>query len=333
MERSTIIMGNGLGMALDPKYFSLDRALEDVWDKPDFLTDVQKTLITKCLAKQGAVERPKSEDDLDILHRVVVACEYLVGVGEGEIHWLSEYGHEFPEAIRRYLTAVAWYFHYHESSLKDGFLSPLSNYITESKSHLATLNYDNLLYQELIERQVLQGYDGSLVDGFHSDGFSEKNLQRLYGKDFGYYMHLHGSPLFIEKDGCIIKQHQGKSKEIPTSHLVLTHVEHKPSVIDSSYLLRTYWRYLEKAIQECQRIIIFRYSGRDSHLNRFIRARAEGKSLSIVERAGSGKFKDREEYWRQKMLSDVVLLHLQNVIDFTDWNTCSYKAEALSVGT
>gem|GEM_PF-3887336 len=33
-------------MALDPKYFSLDRALEDVWDKPDFLTDVQKTLIT-----------------------------------------------------------------------------------------------------------------------------------------------------------------------------------------------------------------------------------------------------------------------------------------------
>lgn len=48
MDRKLIIFGNGLGMALDPKHFSLQRALQDVWDEKDFLFAKQKELIEHC---------------------------------------------------------------------------------------------------------------------------------------------------------------------------------------------------------------------------------------------------------------------------------------------
>lgn len=53
MARKLIIFGNGLGMALDPAHFSLDRALADIWYRPNFLTDIHKQLIERCLQRQG----------------------------------------------------------------------------------------------------------------------------------------------------------------------------------------------------------------------------------------------------------------------------------------
>ncbi len=326
MSRSTIIIGNGLGMALDPNFFSLDTALEDVWQDSDCLTEHQKVLIGKCLAEQGSGERPKSEDDLDILHRVVVACGFLNGVGEGDIHWLNEDGQEFPEAIRKYITAVAWHFHHSQRTLSNNFLTHLSNFLEKSKSHIATLNYDNLLYQELIERELLKGYDGSLVDGFYSNGYDEENLKRKYDRDFGYYLHLHGSPLFIEKNHLIVKQLQGESEEIPTSHIVLTHVEHKPSVIDSSYLLKTYWRYFEDAVRESSRIIMFGYSGHDAHLNRIIKSQSKGKKLCVVEWSGTGDIVDRFNFWSNELKGDINLQHIDNILDFAEWENCDLDA-------
>ncbi|RMO08903.1 hypothetical protein ALQ48_200062 [Pseudomonas coronafaciens pv. zizaniae] len=38
MARKTQIFGNGLGMALDHRHFSLERALEDVWNHPQHLS-------------------------------------------------------------------------------------------------------------------------------------------------------------------------------------------------------------------------------------------------------------------------------------------------------
>ena len=48
MARSTLIIGNGRGMALDSEYFCLTTAMCGVWDSED-LTDVQKELIRSCL--------------------------------------------------------------------------------------------------------------------------------------------------------------------------------------------------------------------------------------------------------------------------------------------
>jgi len=313
-------------MALSPARFSLDQALAEIWDSDDYLTDEQKALIGECLAEQGAGERPESEEDLDILHRVVTACDYLSSIGEGEIHWLSEYGREFPSAIRTFITAVAWYFHHHDDELSDEFLAPLAAFIDETQSHLATLNYDNLLYQELIERQVLRGYDGSLVDGIHRSGFDEVNMKKKYGRDFGYYMHLHGSPLFIDSGRRIIKQRQGEAYEVATPHIVLTHVEHKPSVIDASYLLKTYWKYFGKALLESDRVLLFGYSGLDTHLNRFIKARVKGKDVCVVESSGTGEIDERHEFWTDELGEEVNLQHMDNILEFHEWDECDENA-------
>jgi len=309
-------------MALDPAYFSLEHALTEIWDSTEYLSNEQKGLIAQCLAEQDAGERPQSEDDLDILHRVVTACNYLSSIGEGEIHWLSMHGQAFPNAIRTFITAVAWYFHDHEAKLSDEFLTPLATFIDKTQSHIATLNYDNLLYQELIEREVLRGYDGSLVDGFHRRGFDEDNLDRKFGRNFGYYMHLHGSPLFIDRGGRIIKQLQGDAEEVSTQHIVLTHVEHKPSVIDASYLLKTYWKYFGSAIRESERILVFGYSGLDAHLNQFIKARANDKEICVIEWSGSGDIDDRLEFWSEELGDVANLQHMDNILEFHDWDEC-----------
>jgi len=316
MERSTIILGNGLGMALDPDYFALESAMKKVWNDPCCLTTTQKELISSCLNNKKC---PKGEGDLDVLHRVVIACEYLGGIDGGENHWLTIQGQKFPSAISKYLTAVAWYFHNYKLGLGDSFITPLSEYIFESKSHIATLNYDSLIYQGLIEGNVLKGFEGPLVDGF-CNCFNEKNLKRLYGHDFGYYMHLHGSPLFVNRNDCIYKQCQGRSEKIPTSHLVLTHVEHKPSVIDNSYLLKTYWRYLKKAISESKRVILFGYSGLDIHLNRLIKDYSSDKNIYIVEWEGSGEKDERLKFWEKEFGNNIELERLSNILQYCSWS-------------
>ena len=45
------------------------------------------------------------------------------------------------------------------------------DFIKNTKSHVATLNYDKLLYDEFIKEEICKGYSGYLVDGFYDTGF------------------------------------------------------------------------------------------------------------------------------------------------------------------
>lgn len=318
--RDIIIFGNGLGMALDPEYFRLTPAMERAWNDPDCLDDNQRRLIQNCLQAQGAGEKPTSEDDLDILHIAVNACEFLDTVANHDTGWLTDDGKNFPLASRRYLTNVAWYFHKHHHELPTSFLEPLFSFIQKTNSHVATLNYDNLMYQKMIEAKILNGYNGNLVDGFYDTGFREENLRRMYGNNFGYYMHLHGTPLYIEENGVIYKQPQPLAREIPTRHLVLAHVRHKPTIIDSSDVLSAYWRFLGLALQESSNIFVFGYSGYDKHLNYLIESQAHGKKIYIVEWSGAGKEKARKIFWQEKLSSEkVTLIQKDNILEFTEW--------------
>ncbi|MFZ6773714.1 hypothetical protein ACO0LB_13440 [Undibacterium sp. SXout7W] len=44
MPRKLVIFGNGLGMAIDPVHFSLQPALEEIWERDNFLSNAQKQL-------------------------------------------------------------------------------------------------------------------------------------------------------------------------------------------------------------------------------------------------------------------------------------------------
>lgn len=320
MARKTIIFGNGLGMALNPTYFSLDHAIEVVWNDSALLNSTSKELIINCLPRESD-RRPHGENELDTLQLALSACDFLNGIESSGIHWLSEEGQEFPQAVRQFIYQTALQFHQCEENLPDTFLDPLADFIKDTKSHVATLNYDNLLYQPLIEREVLSGYNGALVDGFHTSGFDVENLERRYGKTFGYYLHLHGSPLFVDRRQNIIKlrqSHLTERTDTVSSHIVLTHFKHKPTVISASIVLFNYWRKLVEALSESEEILFIGYSGADMHLNHLIGG-ASDLPIRIVEWEGAGEQTERMTYWSDLFSREVMLERKTNILEFQEW--------------
>jgi hypothetical protein len=323
MARKTLVFGNGLGMALDPVHFSLARALGDVWDHPRHLPRDQKRMVGRCVENNGVA--PHGEDQLDTLHVVVAACNMLNKIGDDDVHWLTADGQDFPKAVAKYIHRVASDLHLYDGELPNRFLQPLFDFIRETKSNIATLNYDRLLYGALIDEGLMAGgYRGYLVDGMVDAGFSEDRLRRRWGNDFGYYLHLHGSPLFYDdRHGVAHKMTRDiltMSSNTISNHIVLTHVSHKRSVIGASEVLSTYWDYLQDCCHEAREIIVFGYSGFDNHLNDVLAAHARTAGVRVIEWRGAGSRQDRERYWEKILRTEHFdLIRKRNILDFTDW--------------
>lgn len=319
MARKLLIFGNGLGMAIDHEHFSLTNALLDIWENHDFLDDVEKELIERCLDHRGA---PEGEHELDTLYQAVTHCRALSRIGDGEIHWLTDYGLDFPNVTSIYLHKVATRLHEFDGRLPNDFENSIVDYVKATKSHVATLNYDKLLYQSFIDNEILNGFKGCLVDGMLNSGFDEDAFERKYGNDFGYYLHLHGSPLFYERRGKVFKWQRNELSiytDEPSKHIVLTHVKRKPSVIVSSNVLSTYWSYLSFALSEAEEIILFGYSGMDVHLNLILKPYSTIKNIKVVEWSGAGNQDERSTYWSGVFNGRVDLVRLNNITDFRDW--------------
>ncbi|EGR3456668.1 hypothetical protein DMK83_25315 [Vibrio parahaemolyticus] len=322
MARKLIIFGNGLGMALDHQHFSLQSALEDIWNREDFLTLKQQELIERSLGRGGA---PKGEHELDQLHQAVTYCKALNRIGDGDVHWLTEDGQSFPEITAKYIHKVATKLHNYNGSLPNAFEAALVDFIKTTRSHVATLNYDKLLYNSFIDNGIFSGYQGYLVDGMIDRGFSADALERKYDNRFGYYLHLHGSPLFVNRNQEVVKlsRHQlSVDRNEASEHIVLTHVKHKPSVIAASDVLSIYWDYLQFAISESSEIILFGYSGLDNHLNLLIRPYLGTKIIRVVEWSGAGSQYERERFWRWALrggTGHVEVNRMDNITNFTQW--------------
>jgi|SRR5580765_6266743 len=320
MPRKLIIVGNGLGMALDPEHFSLDTALADIWAKEGFLSPEQKNLIGRCLGRDGA---PKGEHELDQLHLAVTYCKALNQIGvKRQNHWLTADGQNFPDITAQYIHKVATKLHNYNGVLPVNFEKPLVAFVKETKSHVATLNYDKLLYDSFINNGVFSGtYQNTcLVDGMTTrTSFSDSTMKRKYGNIYGYYLHLHGSPLFVNRDEHVQKLPRDKltlETSEASEHIVLTHVEHKPSVIAASRVLSTYWDYLRFALSEVEEVILFGYSGLDTHLNMLLRPYLGALSLRVVEWAGAGNQATRDNYWKSTLGNVKEVTRLDKITKF-----------------
>lgn len=244
MARTTLVFGNGLGMALDPAHFSLTNAMADVWADPIAVTASQKDLISQCLGGNGAIAQ--REDQLDPLHLVISACKTLAGIKQSQgmnVHWLSPEGQQFPLAVGNYIHKVATRLHMYGGGLPANFLGPLVDFVRRTRSHVATLSYDKLLYGAFLDAGLMVDYfNTTLVDGMMGEGFSSEAMARRYGNTFGYYLHLHGSPLFFDHHGIARKRDRHQLNPFSpegSDHIVLTHVRHKRSVIGASSVLPT----------------------------------------------------------------------------------------------
>ena len=331
--RKLLIFGNGLGMAIDPQHFGLANALQTVWNSyPN--NDPIKTLMQNCIPTG---QNPISEDELDNLHVAATSCNFLntLQSAQNSVHWLNHHGKLFPQAAQQYIHAVATkLFNYH-GSLPRTFVDPLIDFISKTQSHVATLNYDKLLYQEFINHSLCNGYHGTLVDGFYDSGFASSHMVRMYGNTFGYYMHLHGSPLFYDGyNGVTYKKNVNQINNVPSKHIVLTHIRHKPSVITASHVLSTYWNYLIHALDEVEEIVVFGYSGQDTHLNEILKVHAADKMIRVVEWNGAianraiatqdfwnGQLRNPDGYNHNGLIfnNPINVVSLPDITQFTSW--------------
>ena len=348
MSFTTLIFGNGLGRAINNDFFALDKGIFKVWNQRGDLEishDVKESILS-CLPRVNG-KRPKipvSEEQLQLLHEIRNACRKIRDVEPASVEWLSETFREFPESIEEFVAKVSYHFHTYPNLNQEKrhsvFVDGLSKFIKKYRSHIATLNYDNLLYQPLIDKEILKGWDGHLVDGFYRNkGFSNSHLvRRTHNKDMGWYLHLHGSPLFCDTDYGIIKKIT--QYELPESfeisplarrHVVLAHSQDKPQIIGESPILKTYWRYFSKALAQSTYIYIFGYGGGDNHLNKEIALWAEQRlelnksiTIKIVERKTSTDIDIRKNYWSKKFsteefqvpVTNIKMQRLSNILDF-----------------
>lgn len=331
--RKLIVFGNGLGRALDNGYFDLEVALQAAWDDPTVLDENQKQLIWQCLPEDvvetNELSAPKKEDELDRLQRVLAACDEISKCElRGGADWLNEHGKKFPFAIRSYVHRAACYFHQGDHVLQDEFTVPLIEFIEKTRSHIATLNYDELLYRAFIGTNVFHGYS-CLLDGFVPH-FDPDHLARYQPGSQSFYLHLHGSPLYHSlTDGSLHKSSLSALPQIQghsSTHLVLTEVNHKIAVINSSLILRTYWSRLQTAMEEASSIVLFGYGGGDTHLNDMIQSNFVDKQIEVVERqhpeylADHGK-SERFDFWSKRLgKTPTGIFWYDNILSHTNWD-------------
>lgn len=315
---TTILIGNGLGMAIDPEYFSIEAGLKNAWQSLDPNTqDKIKKLIT-----DG--DELTTENQLDKHYEAIQACLTLKRLENKELKWLHDDAREFPTQFHHFIKKTALHFFcYPENNNEklNKFISNLSNFIGRNHVHLITLNYDKLLYSHFIDdKEIMNGYDGKLVDGFHTThtGFDPDHLVRQYERKFGFYLHLHGSPLFYTdtNTGLINKSLLPSSSSLFADdnncfreHLILCNTNLKPTRISQSPLLYSYWRYFNLALKESKRIVLFGYSGNDNHVNEEISKTSSGKEIIIVEHEDpSYTLAKKEEYWKGKIALGIIKL-------------------------
>lgn len=99
---ATLVFGNGIGMALDPKYFLLQTGLNSSYEK---FSPQEKKLIS--LDKNDV---PSSEPELERHHLIMTACQELTSHENINLQWLSADGKQFPNLYQDFIYKTATHF-------------------------------------------------------------------------------------------------------------------------------------------------------------------------------------------------------------------------------
>ena len=139
----------------------------------------------------------------------------------------------------------------------------------QTSSHLITTIFftKHFLEHQFFANHFLRDgfFDGELDFATH-EGYFDANRE-------GWFLHLHGSPLFVTREGEPKKITRDKLADYAgenSFHVVLTNADSKPSVIESSSILTQYWQKLDELLRDAEKITLFGYGGEDKHLNRLV---------------------------------------------------------------
>jgi len=347
--KTLILFGNGLGRALDFSLFDLRAAFSRVWNG-GLLSEREKELISSVLPAASKPEALAAETELFEAQVAMNAIEQLQRSVPPEIlsRWLSSDALELRQAIFNLNAHVARYFHSYNKSIPDRFGRPLVKYVRDNNPHIITLNYDALLYGLFCKKHKFgrlkpyrpcDDFSGALIDGFtDKDGFSSVNFSHITDTSLGYFLHLHGTPVFAEGNFDIggetisrptkLRREEMRANKSSGKHIVLNHGKMKPAIIASSPILSLYWERFQEAVLKSQRIVLFGYSGDDHHLNEVIRSLGQGASKTVIEwKNPAQNQRDRRNLWARKLGGEAKVLRLDDVTSFTSWDSFDLDAE------
>lgn len=353
MDKKLIIIGNGLGMALNPDHFSLAKAMERVWNCPTKLSLEEKATIGS-LKGFDADTGPQSEDDListQLALGFLTAFQKRLGQAARDT-WLTPDARKYPHTLRKYIFEVAHELYDYKipQARQDdwnAFIQSLLTFVAQTGSHIATLNYDDLLYEEVMTKQIQIGATVTTLSGKKSgqspyirDGFLAEGKYTPQSFDYccisAFYLHLHGTPLFTTKDSTAIKLNRNNIAFTPDTerrHIVLAHANDKERLIKQSEILCDYWEsQLPKCIRQAGEVILFGYSGEDAHFNSLIAEKHNG-NIRVVEWSGAGDEDDRRQHWQDCFASNeeknalvegktdlsIIVDRRQDILEFRDW--------------
>lgn len=342
MGKTLILFGNGLGRALDFSFFDLRAAFSNVWNS-DLLSDKEKELISSVLPAAIDPDDLAAETELFEAQVAMNAIEQLQGSVPPEVlsRWLSPDALELRQAIFNLNAHVARYFHSYNKSIPDHFGRPLVKFVRDNNPHVVTLNYDALLYGLLCKKHKFgrlkpfrpcDDFDGALIDGFTDrDGFSSINFSHISDTSLGYFLHLHGTPIYAEGYFDIggetilrptkLSREEMRVNKSSGKHIVLNHGKMKPAIIASSPILSLYWERFQEAILKSRRIVLFGYSGDDHHLNDAIKNLGQGATKTVIEwKNPTQTQRDRNSLWDRKLGYDTKVLRLDDITGFNNWD-------------
>lgn len=310
----------------------------------------EQRLVADCLKGVDETTGPSDEAQLMGAQIVQFGHELISGmVGDDNLgNWFQDTAQNFPTAIAKYIYNVARQLNENSKEFQDDerfvqFRNGLIPFISKTRSHIATLNYDTLFYSAFNEEQEVDGetfqnckrqpWKTDLSDGYRAAGFGRNHFERPPDNDFGFYLHLHGSPLFVEEDGQTKKLKRNELKDhTPQSarHIILSDGELKPHLIQRSDVLSLYWRMLDKAIDESEEIILFGYGGADKHLNRLIREKLS-KPKYVIEWSGTQHLSTGNEviepqevpadtFWQAELGENTTVKRADDILAFREWD-------------
>lgn len=281
-----------------------------------------KSLISKCLHKS---EESIEEEDLECLQSLIIAFKEIQSANDEDV-WLTNEAKNLIEASQKFSHEVGKkYINAHDNSHTERTLfSSLKNHITSTNSHIATLGYDDVLYEFFLNNNIMDRFDAHLVDGFtNAGGFNEENLKRKFGKTFGYYFHLYGSPLYCtNENGDVHKTKRSEYEFCKGDHVMLCPVHQKHQIIATSKVLRVYWEKIDWCLNydDVNMVYFIGYRGRDDILNskfkNWLTSGQPNREVIIVE---PGSNEDRMSFWKEKIGDSIIHKTIGSILDF-DFN-------------
>jgi len=319
------LIGNGLGMACFPEIFSLETSMHDSYHDLD--RDERVELRNIIAPKR----EPLSENDLRDLQRILW---YLDETG-ADSHLLDISGKFLFGVVQRFFDVNSDVIK--DEGTKQEFFTSLKEYIfdQEEKPHVVTLNYDKLLYGGFSGVGIFgdkeRGLPPCLIDGFLGAPvtWQPKNCASN-NQNAGWYISLHGSPLFQTKGAGIEKLNiagmenrklREEEYKNAINHLILTDPHFKEEMINKSEVLKFYWGKFKCILSECERLVVIGYAGKDPHVNELIRENQSDMDIVVVEWDFGGnttwfKRDKRELYWKAKFgKNEIKYKHVPNILD------------------